>query len=242
MICMRVQSDKPVQFRDGGQGWLHPLGECKVQFVPEPPRPKLDVMSLIEFWESDLKRKNNIKLALKIGVSVGALNSLGCVWTDQFRAWAFPMRDGNGNYTGIRLRSDTGFKWSVKNSRQGLFIPKVYNPSEYLIVCEGPTDTAAALTIGLFAVGRPHCSGGIEDLRVFCRWNKIRRVVVVADKDDAGLRGAEMLSRHLPIDSTILILPAKDMRDFVNQGGTEMMIQSLIKGAVWLTRQEKGQQ
>ena len=38
-------------------------------------------------------------------------------------AWTFPMCDSSGGIIGIRLRTTTGFKFSVAGSRQSLFMP-----------------------------------------------------------------------------------------------------------------------
>ena len=59
---------------------------------------------------------------------------------------AFPMRDGEGAVTSIRLRNPaTGRKWSVKGSRDGLFYARGFKNEKHeeLVVLEGPSDTAA---------------------------------------------------------------------------------------------------
>src|SRR6185295_4140079 len=94
--------------------------------------------------------------AATLGVKSEALEALGCAWAEPYRAWAFPMRNGDRNVIGIRLRNDAGHKWAVKGSKQGLFSPS-YPASQTGFICEGPTDTAAALSIGLWAIGRPSC-------------------------------------------------------------------------------------
>jgi len=142
------------------------------------------------------------------------------------------MRDGYGNIIGIRLRSDTGAKWAVAGSHQGIFLPN--RPAERTaVVCEGPTDTAAALSLGLWAVGRASCSAGLSDVPKVFKRLRIRRAVIISDNDIPGLNGAAMLGRHLGIPYCTLVLPTKDLRKFVLAGGTAQMLENLINDTVW---------
>ena len=172
-------------------------------------------------------------LARDLGVSASACFWLGAVWaTPQYRGWAWPMRDGYYEYVGIRLRSPEGRKWAVKGSHQGLFLPTI-DPQETCYVCEGPTDTAAALSMGLFAIGRPSCLGcEVEVARLFRRLD-VRRAVIVADADDPGFNGARKLAASLPIPSVVIVPPTKDLRAFYQMGGTRAMIEALASQQVW---------
>ena len=141
------------------------------------------------------------------------------------------MRDGYGNIVGIRLRNDKG-KFAVRGSRQGIFLADV-RPQKTLFVCEGPTDTAAAVELGLFAVGRPNCCCGGPDIRVYARVHECSRVVVVADNDKPGLDGARKVGSEVKLPLAIYVPPAKDLREFVRLGGTRAMIENTLKGTVW---------
>jgi 5S rRNA maturation endonuclease (ribonuclease M5) len=150
------------------------------------------------------------------------------------------MRDPNRKVIGIRLRNVEGRKWAVKGSRQGLFIPTVY-PFDFdgtLYIVEGPTDLAAALTLGLYALGRPACLGQEEMILQFIRAQKVRRLVIVTDNDEPGLRGAAKLQSVLPVLSCIHVPPAKDIREFLNLGGRWPMIEACIKDTVWTSPTE----
>ena len=89
------------------------------------------------------------------------------------------MRDGAGRVVGIRLRGHGGEKWAVRGSADGLFYDPAMTWTGDIAVCEGPTDTAAALTLGLSAVGRPSCASGAEALRALVRRLGCRSVTVV---------------------------------------------------------------
>jgi hypothetical protein len=141
------------------------------------------------------------------------------------------MCDGHGNAIGIRLRNEQG-KFAVRGSRQGLFLADV--PAQRtLFVCEGPTDTAAALDLGLFAVGRPNCCCGGPELRIYARHHDCRGVVVIADNDKPGLDGARKVGGELRLPFAIYVPPAKDLREFVRLGGTRTMIENTLNQTIW---------
>ncbi|MDD4862279.1 MAG: hypothetical protein PHI33_09215, partial [Smithellaceae bacterium] len=146
--CMRIKSDKPAH----NGGWWHQIKDMpkKVEYHKQikPQRP----VNLKRTWESwsSMTDDDDIKTcALRLGVSSESLSDLGMAWAWQYGAWAFPMRDGAGGVVGIRLRGETGKKWAVAGSRQGVFMPTAWPEStQVALICEGPTDTAAALSIG----------------------------------------------------------------------------------------------
>jgi hypothetical protein len=105
-------------------------------------------------------------------------------------------------------------------------------------LCEGPTDTAAALSIGLYAIGRPSCSGGGPDILLAIKRLNIRRLIFVADNDDPGLRGADTLSSMVDIPHCLFTLPCKDMRTAVNKGMDAEVLEAMTKNLRWTTRKE----
>ena len=240
-ICMRVQGGKEHTFNNHAVGWLHRLKEPLPRFTPRPQveRPKLNVKDLLTEWYGDLHGPRIESLAKSLGVTFSALKLLGCVWAERYQAWAFPMRGGDGEYNGIRLRNDTGRKWAVSGSREGVFFAFGIPNAETLYVVEGPTDAAAGLSIGLDCVGRPSCYGGVEEIRIIARNAKYRQVVVVSDNDEAGRRGAKGLADALFVPHCILTLPAKDMREFVRNGGTESVLKYMTDNSLWSRRAEK---
>ncbi len=234
-ICMRQASDRPKQFSDGSVGYLHTIGESNqnpIRISKPPPEPVINVGKLMEQWHADTEDAMIENLAEQLGVGVLPLRKLGCVWASTHRAWAFPMKDGHGEFVGIRLRTSDGHKFAVRGSHQGVFLPGG-EADLMALICEGPTDTAAALTLGFYAVGRPSCSGGMQDIMTAFRRLRVSRAVLIADADDPGVRGAQMLQEHLRIASASLVLPTKDLRAFVTLGGTRDLLDSMIDSLVW---------
>jgi hypothetical protein len=154
------------------------------------------------------------------------------------------MRDGAGQVVGIRLRAQDGRKWAVRGSREGLFYPPDLGPVEELIVCEGPTDTAAALSLMLDAVGRPSCSGAVAELLELVKRLRVRCLTIVADHDaprerpdgaiyQPGLDGARRLMAELRRMARIVLLPAKDFRAWYRAGATRDQFDELARAAKW---------
>jgi hypothetical protein len=229
--CMRVQSATPAK----SGGWMHRLGEaprrCPSPPPPQYPTPTINATALMRAWAAATSPAALAEFAASLGVSAAALAAVGAAWAAPHAAWAFPMCDGHGNAVGIRLRNDLG-KFAVRGSRQGLFLAD--GPAhETLFICEGPTDTAAAVDLGLFAAGRPNCCCGGAELRTYAQRHGCRRVVVIADNDKPGLDGARKVGGELRLPFAIYVPPAKDVREFVRLGGTRAMIENTLKETLW---------
>lgn len=231
--CMRVESGRALK----NGGWSHRLGEDGPKLRPllraaPPAAPPINAADLMNQFADGTTDAMKHELAERLGVSVLSLVALGCAWAAPHRAWAFPMKDGDGNIIGIRLRNDIGRKWAVTGSRAGLFY--CAGPTDTAVhICEGPTDTAAGITIGLNAIGRAACLGGESDVvQLVKRWG-VRRVVIVADNDGPGFRGSRKLQVSLPVLSVIITLPVKDMREYVRLGGNEITLDAITRSMVW---------
>src|SRR5262249_55252691 len=138
----------------------------------------------------------------------------------------------------IRLRRNNGLKFAVKGSKQGLFIPSNQAASNSrLLICEGPTDTAAMLDMGFSnVVGRPSCTGGATLLAGLGRSRQPADIVIVADADEPGLHGADCLGSALVMYCRTLrvICPPggmKDVRDWHRSGATRKDVESAILAA-----------
>ncbi len=236
--CMRVESDTPAK----SGGWMHRIGvegresrgEGRWQTPPSPPKwqpPPINAAKLMREWSAATPADAVAEFAAALGVSPPALVAVGAAWAAPYAAWAFPMCDGYGNVVGIRLRNERG-KFAVRGSRQGIFLASV-PAQQTLFVCEGPTDTAAAVALGLFAVGRPNCCCGGPEIKVFARRQGCRRVVVIADNDRPGLDGARKVGGELKLPFAVYVPPAKDVREFVRLGGTRAMVENTLKGLIW---------
>jgi hypothetical protein len=154
------------------------------------------------------------------------------------------MRSGTVQVIGIRLRNSQGQKWAMTGSRQGIFMAENMEQCETVFLPEGPTDTAALHTLGLFAIGRPTCMSGNDQINEAIKHFKIRRAAIVADNDDMkqlgsregrpGIEGALKLQKELRVPNCIWIPPTKDAREFLRKGGTREMIEADIKNKVWI--------
>ena len=105
-------------------------------------------------------------LATTLGVDDLALKSLDVRFNRFDECWSFPMRDADGQIIGLRFRELAGSrKWSARGSHDGLFydpstVPSASSPTgagqpdgagasrpRELVIVEGPSDTAAAMSL-----------------------------------------------------------------------------------------------
>lgn len=237
-ICMRVASDRPA--KDGG--YYHWYDSAKPILPPPrlkiPPKPTVNPNSVsgVEF--------NLDKLAGDLGVSEMSLKALGVVWSNQYHAWLFPMRNGGNELVGWNRRFENGEKKIVAGMKGGLYIPQT-EPQPTLFICEGGSDTAALFDMGLFGIGRFNVSSGAADLKKFLSTNKIYRAVIIADNDGIkkynagtgrpGIEGALRLKKELGVASVIWMPPSpcKDVREFKKRGGTASLILNDVSKKVW---------
>ena len=240
-ICARIES--PI--RCGEAGWLHHLHDKGCQKWQSRPRVTYvethsDTRSLRDWCRfanqcvASLATFQLEALSNELGVSVEALRQLRTGWSNEHHAFTFPMFNANDQVLGIRLRKRNGQKWSVRGGHEGLFViheeindraEQAADANSTLVICEGPTDTAALLDLGFDAVGRPSCKGGIKQIVDFVQSRKPCEVVIIADEDVPGLRGANNLASVLTVyvPSVKVVVPpdgANDARDWKRKGAT----------------------
>jgi hypothetical protein len=249
---MRVESGHPCK----SGGWYHSIPGAGSSFTPRslPPKRKpssaINCASLLQLWRLRTPEGALVKLAEKLGVWPESLAELGACFAAQYDAWAFPMRDGNAEVVGIRLRSEDARKWTVTGTRSGIFIdssPQGSWAGKAAYIVEGPTDTAAAITLGLHAIGKPSCSACNDYVKAALKRLKPRQVIIIADRDEEkinpatgqmlniGILEAKKLKDLLPFKTLICPPPAgtKDLREFLSLGGTAELIESLTKAYIW---------
>ena len=251
-ICQRTVS--PFRFRDAG--WLH--RPCAaIRSKPGLLRKSMlswrqgDAEQLARFAASataSLSAESLRSLSQRLDLTIESLRRLGVgevsrhladeykiAWADA--AWTFPMHDAAGAVTGIRLRLRDGSKYALPGGREGLFVPvDVAEAPEQLLICEGPTDTAAMLDLGFPAVGRPSCGGGKREILTFVKTFNPRSVVVVADRDEAGVRGARDLACALAtrVAEVRIVEPpvgVKDARSWKRSGGSVADVRAAISAS-----------
>jgi phage/plasmid primase-like uncharacterized protein len=227
-------------------GWLG-IGPGDAMAIRRPIERRLSVpdpgaevdhrlAEIADRWFRSIDDQTCHRFATSLGVSHDSLTLLRMGWAADYRATSWPMVDANARVIGIRLRCpETARKWAVVGSRAGLFVPAGLAEVRRLFVCEGPTDTAALLSIGLDAVGVPS-AGGVPDLLA----RLIRRlmpadVVIVADGDGPGRVGADRLAAAvIPVRPVRVMSPpdgVKDSRAWVGLGATRHTIEDAAEAA-----------
>jgi hypothetical protein len=225
-LCMRM-SEGAVRAVDmpHGIGHVHELGAgvrpaSPVPMVSSIPQMALDCGAILARWRQDTEVSLLQACAASLSVQVNSLIRLDCTWSRHYGAWAFPMHDDRRRVIGIRLRTQDGRKWSVRGSHSGCFIPSGLDSRSTLLICEGATDTAAALSLGYAAIGRPSCSGGAEILVDLLKAGRRRAVVIVSDHDPPGKAGArdlaERIVAHCGSLRVIDTAPHKDLRQWLH--------------------------
>jgi len=246
-ICARIESPKCVGTK--GAGWLHRLRDddwrrklrTRRFSIDTPAEPAINFDALAVECESALGPHRRGLLVKELGVSVESLSRLQVGWSEQHRSYTCPRRDADGKTCGIRLRCIDGSKWAMKGSRQGLFLPRHSPLGHTLVVCEGPTDTAALLMLCFDAVGRPSCTGGVELLIELLLRHQPHDVAIVADADTPGQHGARDLASRLvgyvPGGVRVVTPPVgvKDAREWMQQRADRLDILNAIEAASALT-------
>lgn len=220
------------------------IRQARVSVKWEPqPRPIIDFEPQWRKYKDATTLEQLQQYAALIGVTVESLKNLEAAWADCYQAMAFPMRDGMGKIIGLRLRNSEGRKWAATGSRSGLFIPRQMHDFDPLLIVEGPTDCAAALTMGFDAIGRPSCNDGTLHIVEYLKRHR-REVVILSNLDKPhttpdgrtvypGQDGAEKLANEIVYRCKKLriILPPpgiKDTRAWLAAGGTRKDIEEMI--------------
>lgn len=158
--------------------------------------------------------------------------------------WSIAERDGSGEIIGTAYRNGAGRKDFAVGGKRGLILPwplEAYagtTAGAPVFVAEGASDTAALLSIGLDAIGvamAGACGPMLAELIAD------RHVVIVADNDEAGRRGARKIGetlRNVCRSVRIIKAPlgAKDARQAVVKGAGPEAFMALVAQADPLTR------
>jgi phage/plasmid primase-like uncharacterized protein len=208
-------------------GWLGVLPGYRswqvapsVQPVVNHSMPEVDgrFAVMAEVMRRNLKPGWLARAADMLGLPAEALARLGVGWSPVHGATSWPMRDDAGDVIVIRLRCPrTARKWAVSGSRAGLIysvdLLSIERPGRVL-VCEGPTDTAALLSVGVDAVGVPSAGGGRDLLSALFKRSRPLDVVIVADGDGPGLLGAERTAEALASVAPVRVIsPPEGIKD-----------------------------
>ena len=141
------------------------------------------------------------ELATELGVRSDAITAISVGWCDAQQCWTMPEYGVDGSISGINRRFRDGQKQFFQGGRRGLTIPgNLSELSDPILVCEGASDVAACLSMGLTAIGRYNNLGGGNMLAEFLRG---RDVIVMGENDQKengswpGHDGATRVSQKL---------------------------------------------
>lgn len=248
-ICPRVWEGSKREM--GEAGYLHIIDATvhemrnprEVAYVP-PPEPTIDAEFLSERFEYALDGhlEELAALSRELQLSEPALQSFRIGWSRDHNAWSFPMVDEDRNAIGIRLRRPDGFKFCVKGSRTGLFVPVTFDWSPLAFITEGPTDGAAMLDFGFDCViGRPDCRSNVDRIINFVQKSpRNTNIVIVSDTDKYGAEGARVLAARLAMyRPTKIIYPlyGKDARQWKQNGATDKAVMSVVRNAPFVAKE-----
>lgn len=239
--CMRVTEPPPgwrvVKRCDDGGVVFEPT-DCVLSMDRKYPSHEASQTTgtrweaLSEQFVANLTPSLLTSLAKELGVAECALRELRIGWDPDHNAYTCPERNGAGRVIGIALRYPNGRKGFVKGGRRGLtYGGKLSDQPDPVLVVEGPSDVAAAQTLGLTAVGRPSNSGGVEFLADLL---KGREVIILAENDTKpdgrcpGRDGALAVTQRLAglwrrsVKWACLPADAKDFREFLSRTGIDL--------------------
>ncbi len=159
--------------------------------------------------------------------------------TDEGSHWAIRERNAEGEVIGTAQRFPDGDKGFLKGGKRGLILAWPLDryagtsADSPVLVCEGASDTAAAMTLGFDAVGVPMTGQCGDKLR---RLLSGRHVCIVADADKAGEGGTVKLIASLDgaAASVRVVMPPephKDLRASAVAGATADELRAMIDGA-----------
>jgi hypothetical protein len=179
-------TDIPRPSRNGQAGAARAKAKPRVEVVPDA------ILAAAKAGPDELMR-----LASRLGVHHDALQRLGTGYEPQTSErdpehWLFAERDDLGRVIGLTRRYANGHKMQYPGTRRGL----TFDPAQdfawqaVVLVPEGASDVAAALTMHLCAVGRPNNLGGVEMLgALLCGPRKAGSSVVILGEHDQKPNG-----------------------------------------------------
>jgi len=233
-VCQRVESKQ----RMGAAGWIHQLvpGAVLLPAVPDDPTPAPTFGRLA----SKLEAAADIDaLAEQFRLAPDVLRRMRVGWHAEEQCSTWPTQDAGGRIIGIQRRWPDRRRspMVMQGHRAGLFVPRGLERGRVLVITEGPTDAAAALELGVQAVGRFSCTHGGGVLRRLVRRLRPPAVCVFADADEPGRNGAGRLAAELADLVPRLIVaeppsPHKDLRAWRAAGAGRVEFRQLLAEAI----------
>lgn len=220
-LCHRIQS----RVSWGEAGYYHDIQGKPIRVVVRKeytPKPKVAAEIVDAFMREARDRlhpKQVIHLGKQLGVADLTLSRLGMGWFEN--KYCFPMKDGYGNEIGVRYRYMNGGKATMDGSVEGIFYPWPFitRKDQPVFITEGPTDCAALLSLDprLSCIGKPTCRTGNQHIINLLTGREFSSIVIVADPDRVGLKGAmktlDILGEKFPVVQIIRPKGYSDARE-----------------------------
>ena len=227
----------------GEAGYLHRLSKppaswrLQARHVVIPAAPA-DVTDLALTYHAAADRQGHFdRLADELGLSVESLRRFRVGWCPDEDCSTWPMSDAAGRIIGINRRFQNGSKRIMPGHKAGLYLPDdlLIASDSTLVACEGGTDAVAGRDLGLQCVGRFSCTHGAKLLVELVKAQRPSLVVIVADGDGPGRRGADSLAvAVVPYVPGLKVVeppaPFKDLRAWRQGGAALPDVKHLIAG------------
>ena len=182
-ICVRTPEGSAKMA--GQAGYLHILkpGDFKPKPIVKKRPALINWNTLQKCYEEPFNGTPVRDLANPFDAHYSTLVKMGTGWDGE--AYTFPVRNANDEIIGITRRWPNGTKGMVKGSQVGIYIPRINWVQHWtiLFICEGASDTATALDMGLSAIGRVSCQTGRDHIIKWCVAKKPTQIVIVSDND-----------------------------------------------------------
>jgi len=160
-------------------------------------------------------------------------------------AYTFAVYDGSGKPIGIQVRDLNGTKQMMRHSRTGIFIPQKLLRETLeggtVFITEGVSDLACLLDMKYDGIGRFNATQNSEYVVQFFEKLQPKQIIVIPDRDEAGLKGAlkfmsalhdriSLWDKKPMMDVLLVDAPYKDLRDWYNRDrdSLEMALRRII--------------
>lgn len=225
--------------KESNGGWIHNASPRPVVATPARPAgyepPSFDAALWWATSRHVMAPETLQPWADRLGLPCDAIEWMGGCQVGGMLC--FPMHDGTGSICGIRTRTQSGDKRAITGSKAGVFIATIRDPALDVLICEGPTDAAAAHALGYEPLGRPSCTGSERHVAdTLKRWG-VSRVTLCADSDGPGIAGAQRLRDILRAArvQVRLVTPGghKDLRDWFRAGAIRAVVDATWGAQRW---------
>lgn len=194
----------------------------RLRLVASRPAPQVPLERFAEECEKHQKAATEdwlTDLANSLSVHPTSLKLLRCGHHQAIQCACFPMVNEIEQICGLRYRWPDGQKRARTGSKAGIFIPTT-PAGTVLWICEGPTDTAALISLGIWAIGLPAARQSIDLAHAYVQQYRPQAVVAVSDAGQVGKASAAMIAQAVckETQTTKILVPpdnAKDIRDWI---------------------------